>query len=164
MIPYQVVHQSFIWIHDHGFTFTCGDILYKIEKSSLKVNLSVCLFETLVSLWKWSTLARKSCFLINTHLCYSRTPLHLCVNNLQNLEVSYVLVEYGARIEENDFEGIRPVDLRLVSFFVWCNFLQKAYSINPLSANSTKWSNTLKQFVGNTVRDQTRSDLAESSR
>ena len=126
MIPYQVVHQSFIWIHDHGFTFTCGDVLYKIEKSSLKVNLSICLFETLVSLWKWSTLARKSCFLINTHLCYSRTPLHLCVNNLQNLEVSYVLVEYGARIEENDFEGIRPVDLRLVSFFVWCNFLRKA--------------------------------------
>ena len=24
-------------------------------------------------------------------------------------------------------------------------------TINPLSANSTKWSNTLKQFVGNSV-------------
>ena len=28
------------------------------------------------------------------------------------------------------------------------NKSKSEYNINPLSANSTKWSNTLKQFVG----------------
>lgn len=43
--------------------------------------------------------------------CQFRTPLHLCAGCLHNLEVSYVLVEHGARIEDNDIEGVRPVDL-----------------------------------------------------
>ena len=58
---------------------------------------------------------------ILTHLCiyffnifFSRTPLHLCAGCLQSLEVSFVLVEHGARIEDNDIEGVRPVDLHLV--------------------------------------------------
>ena len=29
------------------------------------------------------------------------------------------------------------------------DFLSKTISLNPLSANFTKWSNALKQFVGN---------------
>ena len=44
----------------------------------------------------------------------SRTPLHMCAGNLQNLEVLFLLVEHGARIEDNDLEGTRPVDLHLV--------------------------------------------------
>ncbi|XP_065070350.1 uncharacterized protein LOC135695275 isoform X1 [Rhopilema esculentum] len=42
-----------------------------------------------------------------------RTPLHMCAGNLQSLEVSFLLVEHGARIEDNDLEGTRPVDLQL---------------------------------------------------
>ena len=30
--------------------------------------------------------------------------------------------------------------------------LYKAYDLSPLSANPTKWSNTLKQFVGNSIQ------------
>ena len=29
------------------------------------------------------------------------------------------------------------------------NYIQKKLHLNPLSANPTKWSNTLKQLVGN---------------
>eukprot|EP00111_Clytia_hemisphaerica_P006364 TCONS_00018439-protein len=39
------------------------------------------------------------------------TPLHLSAANLQSLQVSVILVEHGARIEDNDIEGDRPVDL-----------------------------------------------------
>ena len=53
--------------------------------------------------------------LINAHsFVSSRTPLHMCAGNLQSLEVSFLLVEHGARIEDNDLEGTRPVDLQLV--------------------------------------------------
>ena len=48
----------------------------------------------------------------------SRTPLHLCAGNMQSLEVSFVLVEHGARIEDNDIEGKRPVDLQHVSALI----------------------------------------------
>ena len=41
----------------------------------------------------------------------------MCAGNLQHLEVSFILVEHGARIEDNDLEGTRPVDLQLVSYF-----------------------------------------------
>eukprot|EP00794_Sanderia_malayensis_P018095 gene18095-19903_t len=41
-----------------------------------------------------------------------RSPLHMCAGNLQSLEVSFILVEHGARIEDNDLEGTRPVDLQ----------------------------------------------------
>jgi len=37
----------------------------------------------------------------------------MCAGNLQHLEVSFILVEHGARIEDNDLEGTRPVDLQL---------------------------------------------------
>ena len=50
----------------------------------------------------------------NSVLHCSRTPLHMCAGNLQNLEVLFLLVEHGARIEDNDLEGTRPVDLHLV--------------------------------------------------
>ena len=48
----------------------------------------------------------------------------MCAGNLQSLEVSFILVEHGARIEDNDLEGTRPVDLQLVSalyvqYVVW---------------------------------------------
>ena len=46
----------------------------------------------------------------------------MCAGQLQSLEVSYVLVEHGARIEENDLEGIRPVDLQTVSNGEFGNF------------------------------------------
>ena len=36
--------------------------------------------------------------------------------------------------------------LRLICYIAYC-FLSK--DLNPLSASLTKWSNTLKQFVGN---------------
>ncbi|XP_032222674.2 uncharacterized protein LOC5521422 isoform X1 [Nematostella vectensis] len=41
------------------------------------------------------------------------TPLHLSVGKLQNLEVSHLLVEHGARILENNIQGVRPVDLEM---------------------------------------------------
>ena len=41
--------------------------------------------------------------------------------------------------KHNRYEKKNHFPLRLVSFDI----------VNPLSANSTKWSNTLKQFVGN---------------
>ena len=37
----------------------------------------------------------------------------------------------------------------LLYFTSWVLLLQLKIVINPLSANFTKWSNTLKQFVGN---------------
>ncbi|KAK3697424.1 hypothetical protein QZH41_019237, partial [Actinostola sp. cb2023] len=39
------------------------------------------------------------------------TPLHLSVGHMQYLEVSHLLVEHGARINDNSLQGIRPVDL-----------------------------------------------------
>ncbi len=39
----------------------------------------------------------------------------MCAGNLRNLEVSFILIEHGARIEDNDLEGTRPVDLHQVS-------------------------------------------------
>ncbi|XP_031563112.1 uncharacterized protein LOC116298715 [Actinia tenebrosa] len=39
------------------------------------------------------------------------TPLHLSVGCKQNLEVSHLLVEHGARINDNSLQGVRPVDL-----------------------------------------------------
>ena len=44
-------------------------------------------------------------------------------------------------------KGIIPESLSLLCLTVR-NFTLKIMGINPLSANFTKWSNTLKQFVG----------------
>ena len=61
-------------------------------------------------------IAKISSFLYSTYFfLFSNTPLHLSASCLQSLEVSYVLVEHGARIEDNDIEGVRPVDLHPVS-------------------------------------------------
>ncbi|XP_067053198.1 uncharacterized protein [Acropora muricata] len=39
------------------------------------------------------------------------TPLHMSAEHRSKLEVSFLLVEHGARIFENNIHGIRPVDL-----------------------------------------------------
>ena len=43
-------------------------------------------------------------------------------------------------------KGIIPESLSLLSLTLR-NFILKIIGINPLSANFTKWSNTLKQFI-----------------
>ena len=40
----------------------------------------------------------------------------------------------------------------MLVLLVWIIHLVKVNDVNPLSANPTKWSNTLKQFVGKTWR------------
>lgn len=47
----------------------------------------------------------------------SCTPLHMSAEHRSKLEVSFLLVEHGARIFENNIHGIRPVDLEPVGFF-----------------------------------------------
>ncbi|KAL9975174.1 hypothetical protein ACROYT_G012301 [Oculina patagonica] len=39
------------------------------------------------------------------------TPLHMSAGHRSKLEVSFLLVEHGARIYENNIHGVRPVDL-----------------------------------------------------
>ena len=41
------------------------------------------------------------------------------------------------------------MDLRILSFCLLVTYYLTYNFYNPLSANPTKWSNTLKQFVGN---------------
>ena len=46
---------------------------------------------------------------------------------------------------------VRPLEIRTYSLIFPCADLrweEPPYIINPLSANLTKWSNTLKRFVG----------------
>ena len=52
---------------------------------------------------------------------------------------------------ETNFESLEIIYLTGQSFFinVLMDFLT---SFNPLSANPTKWSNTLKQFIGKSRR------------
>ena len=47
---------------------------------------------------------------------------------------------------------IAPVKARQALYWVDSRFFSKRI-INPFSANPTKWSNTLKQFVGNLPRN-----------
>ncbi|XP_047134690.1 uncharacterized protein LOC100197014 isoform X1 [Hydra vulgaris] len=42
-----------------------------------------------------------------------QTPLHLCAGSMQKLELSYILIEHGARIEDNNLDGIRPIDINI---------------------------------------------------
>ena len=42
-----------------------------------------------------------------------------------------------------------PVVKSQTGQYVWDAFSLKGVKFNPLSANPTKWSNTLTQFVGN---------------
>lgn len=44
----------------------------------------------------------------------SCTPLHMSAGHRSKLEVSFLLVENGARIYENNIHGVRPVDLEPV--------------------------------------------------
>ena len=46
----------------------------------------------------------------------SCTPLHMSAGHRSKLEVSFLLVEHGARIYENNIHGVRPVDLDPVSY------------------------------------------------
>lgn len=57
----------------------------------------------------------------------SCTPLHMSAGHRSKLEVSFLLVEHGARIYENNIHGVRPVDLEpvwfspnAVMFYSWC--------------------------------------------
>ena len=45
------------------------------------------------------------------------------------------------------YTGIHKVMLKPVAFWIMIR-ISSGFSVNPSSANSTKWSNTLKQLVG----------------
>lgn len=47
---------------------------------------------------------------------FSCTPLHMSAGHRSKLEVSFLLVEHGARIYENNIHGVRPVNLDPVSY------------------------------------------------
>ena len=52
-------------------------------------------------------------------LIFSQTPLHLCAGSMQKLELSYLLIEHGARVEDNDLDGIRPIDINIVRILIF---------------------------------------------
>ena len=91
--------------------------------------------------------------------------------SLQNTEIFNILSEIS--VPTNDLEGIKQLEDRLIFFNFIISVLRKPKSkmmtklyilqlmsenkkshtqLNPLSANPIKWSNTLKQFVGNSRR------------
>lgn len=63
------------------------------------------------------SVVRSSLHFVSWLWFFSCTPLHMSAGHRGKLEVSFLLVEHGARIFENNIHGVRPVDLEPVWFF-----------------------------------------------
>lgn len=63
------------------------------------------------------SVVRSSLHFVSWLWSFSCTPLHMSAGHRGKLEVSFLLVEHGARIFENNIHGVRPVDLEPVWFF-----------------------------------------------
>ena len=84
-----------------------------------------------------------NCCIVNKYLIYYYSN---CIIFLQSIDKHSILFFFFS--PRHIYFIVPGWQLKFLLFFV--NYM--SFAIDPLSANPTKWSNTLKKFVGNSRR------------
>ena len=83
-----------------------------------------------------------NCCIVNKYLIYYYSN---CIIFLQSIDKHSILFFFFS--PRHIYFIVPGWQLKFLLFFV-----NMSFAIDPLSSNSTKWSNTLKKFVGNSRR------------
>ena len=83
----------------------------------------------------------------------TRTTPSINFEHISHLVLLFLLLTWAGKSRLGNWQGHDPsVHLKSCQIFIreiFCKNSKRLSAANPLNANPTKWSNTLKQFVGN---------------
>ena len=111
-----------------------GNYMFKINNRNTRTRCEICSKLTMTTR-EWHQWRRSGVFIVNfEHISYLIQVFLLLIFEQVNFRLGWDFIRTNGATDS--------INMTIVIFFNFNNF-------NPLSASFTKWSNTLKQFVGN---------------